>query len=106
MRSLPPAQTADTREGVLGGAPKAKILPVTVQGAEGTAIIAPDAVAAGIDWAVDHGADVINGSLDSSADADAMLFPSRRAARQSCECPRPRAASRTHLSGPGRAGRR
>ncbi|MFD0782440.1 type VII secretion-associated serine protease mycosin [Micromonospora azadirachtae] len=58
------------REGVLGVAPKAKILPVTVQGAEGVSVIAPDAVAAGIRWAVDHGADVINVSLGSSADAD------------------------------------
>ncbi|MGK5675336.1 type VII secretion-associated serine protease mycosin [Micromonospora sp. URMC 106] len=58
------------REGVLGVAPKAKLLPVTVQGAEGKAIIAPDALAAGIDWAVDHGADVINVSLGSSTDVD------------------------------------
>lgn len=58
------------REGVLGVAPKAKILPVTVQGREGESIIAPDAVAAGIDWAVDHGAHVINVSLSSSSDAD------------------------------------
>ncbi|MFG2059419.1 type VII secretion-associated serine protease mycosin [Micromonospora sp. NPDC048930] len=58
------------REGVLGVAPKAKILPVTVQGRKGASIIAPDAVAAGIDWAVDHGADVINVSLGSSTDAD------------------------------------
>ncbi|MGW4497966.1 type VII secretion-associated serine protease mycosin [Micromonospora sp. NPDC004336] len=58
------------REGVLGVAPKAKLLPVTVQGAKGKAIIAPDALAAGIDWAVDHGADVINVSLGSSTDVD------------------------------------
>ncbi|WP_433651967.1 type VII secretion-associated serine protease mycosin [Micromonospora zamorensis] len=58
------------REGVLGVAPKAKILPVTVQGREGVSNIAPDALAAGIDWAVDHGADVINVSLSSSTDAD------------------------------------
>ncbi|MER7332984.1 MULTISPECIES: type VII secretion-associated serine protease mycosin [unclassified Micromonospora] len=61
---------AGGREGVLGVAPKAKILPVTVQGAEGKAIIAPDALAAGIDWAVDHGADVVNVSLGSSTDVD------------------------------------
>ncbi|MGW0434907.1 type VII secretion-associated serine protease mycosin [Micromonospora sp. NPDC003197] len=56
-------------DGVLGIAPKAKILPVTVQSAK-QGIIAPDAVAAGIDWAVDHGADVINVSLSSSSDSD------------------------------------
>ncbi|MEU8326933.1 type VII secretion-associated serine protease mycosin [Micromonospora sp. NPDC048839] len=57
-------------EGVLGVAPKAKILPVTVQGREGVSIIEPVAVAAGIDWAVDHGADVINVSLSSSNNVD------------------------------------
>ncbi|GIJ79988.1 type VII secretion-associated serine protease mycosin [Micromonospora phaseoli] len=53
------------RDGILGVAPKAKILPVTIK-KEGNAPIAPTALAAGISWAVDAGADVINVSLSSS----------------------------------------
>ncbi|RIV34347.1 type VII secretion-associated serine protease mycosin [Micromonospora radicis] len=53
------------RDGVLGVAPKAKILPVTVKGAR-SPLIQPTAVAAGINWAVDQGADIINVSLGSS----------------------------------------
>lgn len=57
-------------EGVLGVAPKAKILPVTVQGREGATFVAPDAVAAGINWAIDHDADVINVSLSGGNAAE------------------------------------
>ena len=56
-------------DGVLGIAPKAKILPVTVA-SKNTEIISPTAVAAGIAWAIDHGADVINVSLSSSSDPE------------------------------------
>lgn len=59
----------DGRDGVLGVAPKAKILPITVQ-PKNTGIIPPDGIATAIDWAVDHGAQVINVSLSSSADSD------------------------------------
>ncbi|WP_341718055.1 type VII secretion-associated serine protease mycosin [Micromonospora sp. FIMYZ51] len=51
--------------GVLGVAPKAKILPVTVQNEQARAI-SPEAIATGINWAVDHGADIINVSLGGS----------------------------------------
>ncbi|GIJ29635.1 hypothetical protein Vqi01_47970 [Micromonospora qiuiae] len=53
------------RNGVLGVAPKAKILPVTVK-SERSPLIAPTALAAGINWAVDAGADIVNVSLSSS----------------------------------------
>ncbi|PZG13206.1 type VII secretion-associated serine protease mycosin [Micromonospora craterilacus] len=53
------------RDGVLGVAPKAKILPVTIK-SERSALIQPTALAAGINWAVDHGADIVNVSLSSS----------------------------------------
>ncbi|GGM60582.1 type VII secretion-associated serine protease [Micromonospora sonchi] len=57
------------RNGVLGIAPKAKILPVTIKGKR-SPLIAPAALAAGIDWAVDNGADVVNVSLSSSFNDD------------------------------------
>ncbi|PMR59583.1 type VII secretion-associated serine protease mycosin [Verrucosispora sp. ts21] len=53
------------RDGVLGVAPKAKILPVTIK-SERSPLIAPTALAAGINWAIDNGADIINVSLGSS----------------------------------------
>ena len=46
-------------DGLLGIAPKAKILPVTVW-PPGTMSLRPKDVAAGIRWSVDHGAQVIN----------------------------------------------
>lgn len=60
---------AGNRDGVLGIAPKAKILPVAVQAAN-QGIISPQALATGITWAADHGADVINVSLTSSSHDD------------------------------------
>ncbi|MEV4715256.1 type VII secretion-associated serine protease mycosin [Micromonospora sp. NPDC049374] len=53
------------RDGVLGIAPKAKILPITIM-SERSPLIQPTAIAAAINWAVDHGADIINVSLSSS----------------------------------------
>ncbi|MFI7026208.1 type VII secretion-associated serine protease mycosin [Micromonospora sp. NPDC049900] len=53
------------RDGVLGIAPKARILPVTIKSPR-AAVIAPTAIAAGIDWAVDNGADIVNVSLGAS----------------------------------------
>ncbi|MGW0505203.1 type VII secretion-associated serine protease mycosin [Micromonospora sp. NPDC003241] len=53
------------RDGVLGVAPKARILPVTIKSPR-AAVIAPTAIAAGIDWAVDNGADIVNVSLGAS----------------------------------------
>ncbi|GAA1346286.1 S8 family serine peptidase [Saccharothrix algeriensis] len=51
--------------GVLGVAPAARVLPVSV-GADG-ARFTTEAVAAGITWAVDQGADVVNLSLTTEA---------------------------------------
>src|SRR5262249_16851047 len=48
-------------------APKAKLMPVRVFGANGAATISQ--VIAGIYWAVDHGADVINMSFSTSQDS-------------------------------------
>lgn len=59
---------AGNADGILGIAPKAKILPVAVQAENG--MIPPKAVAAGILWSLDQGADVINISLTSSNDSD------------------------------------
>lgn len=53
------------RDGILGVAPKAKIYPVTVQ-KDGAGLIAPTALATGINLAIDAGVDVINVSLSSS----------------------------------------
>ncbi|WP_018254478.1 type VII secretion-associated serine protease mycosin [Salinispora mooreana] len=56
----------DGRDGVLGIAPKAKILPITVAGQRtgNLPIIEPSTVASGINWAIGQGADVINVSLN------------------------------------------
>jgi len=50
--------------GVSGGAPDAKIMPVRVLGADGAGD--DQVIADGIDWAVEHGADVVNLSLGDS----------------------------------------
>lgn len=52
----------DGRDGVLGVAPKAKILPITV----GEAFAVKSEIPTAIDWAVDQGADVINVSLSTT----------------------------------------
>ncbi|GAB1640889.1 type VII secretion-associated serine protease mycosin [Krasilnikovia sp. MM14-A1259] len=51
------------RDGVIGIAPKAKILPVAIVPRKG--LLTPDLVGSGIDWAIDHGANVINVSINS-----------------------------------------
>ncbi|WP_326550393.1 S8 family serine peptidase [Micromonospora sp. NBC_01813] len=57
----------DGRDGVLGVAPKAKILPVAIT-SPNTPIIPPRSIGTGIDWAVANGADIINVSLTGSSD--------------------------------------
>ncbi|WJK41454.1 S8 family serine peptidase [Solwaraspora sp. WMMA2056] len=56
------------RDGVLGVAPKAKILPFTLSSTR-TEIIRPESIALGITWAVNNGADIINVSLSGSSNA-------------------------------------
>ncbi|WJK33605.1 S8 family serine peptidase [Solwaraspora sp. WMMA2065] len=56
-----------SRDGVLGVAPKAKILPVAISSPT-TDIIPPRNLATGINWAVNSGADIINVSLAGSSD--------------------------------------
>ncbi len=55
------AQTTDNQLGVAGVAPSAAIMPIRVLDARGAGRWG--AIAAGIRWAADHGADVINMSL-------------------------------------------
>lgn len=59
------------KAGILGVAPKAKVLPVKVL--DGTGRGDDDVVAQGIRWAADHGADVISLSLGGGTDTPAML---------------------------------
>ena len=61
------AARPDNGRGVAGAAPGVRILPVRVLNSSGTGSTAD--VAAGIIWAVDNGAGVINLSLGSSADS-------------------------------------
>lgn len=58
----------DGRDGVLGVAPKAKILPITVTslGTGGLPLVNESGVADAIEWAIDQGADVINVSLSTT----------------------------------------
>jgi subtilisin family serine protease len=51
----------DTGQGVVGIAPRSKVMPVKVLNSQGTGTM--DKVVAGIRWAVDNGADIISMSL-------------------------------------------
>ena len=55
--------------GFTGVAPQAKILPVKISARDGADFTERD-VADGIRWAVDHGADIVNVSLDSPVSCD------------------------------------
>jgi serine protease len=59
------AADANNGKGIEGVAPEAKVMPVRVLDASGSGDA--DVVAKGIDWAVDHHADVINLSLGGDA---------------------------------------
>ena len=61
------AAVANNRTGIAGVAPGARILPVRVE--------SPEDVVAGIRWAADHGASVINLSLGIGAGAEGVLVP-------------------------------
>jgi len=70
------AASAGNGIGVAGVAPDARIMPVRVLDERGDGTL--DHVVAGVRWAVDHGADVLNLSL--SEDTQAILGPSLAAA--------------------------
>jgi subtilisin family serine protease len=69
------AQATDNNEGVAGIAPEASILPVRVFGYDARAggiTTTSEIVAAGIVWAADNGANVINLSLGGYSDANVV----------------------------------
>ncbi|GMA36739.1 S8 family serine peptidase [Demequina litorisediminis] len=58
------AAAAANDYGTIGAAPLAKIMPIRALNADGAG--SNESIAEGIDWAVEHGADVINLSLDET----------------------------------------
>ena len=66
------AAIGNNGEGVIGMAPKAKIMPLKVLGADGSGT--SDDIAAAITWAADNGADVINLSLGGSSNLLGRLY--------------------------------
>jgi len=68
------AAATDNGVGVAGVAPGARIMPVRVLGSDGSGGCGGSDVSAGIRWAADHGARVINMSLGS--DTEAVFGPS------------------------------
>ena len=63
------AAATNNGQGIAGVAPDAKIMPVKVLGEDGGSF---EEIAAGIRWAADHGADVINMSLGAIPGAQAF----------------------------------
>ena len=73
------AAVTNNGQGIAGVAPDAKIMPVKVLGEDGGSF---DEIAAGIRWATDHGADVINMSLGALPGVQALEITGiERAAR-------------------------
>ncbi|MGI9666200.1 MAG: S8 family serine peptidase [Acidimicrobiia bacterium] len=66
------AAIGNNNVGVVGMAPEAKIMPIKVLGEDGSG--STEDVAAGIVWAAENGADVINLSLGGSSDLLGRIF--------------------------------
>jgi type VII secretion-associated serine protease mycosin len=64
------AADRNNHRGIAGIAPLAKVMPVKVLGSDGSGTDAD--IAAGITWATDHGADIINLSLGGAGDDPAL----------------------------------
>lgn len=79
------AATSGNGIGIAGGAPGAKIMPVRVLGSDGTGDT--EVIADAVRWAVGHGADVINLSLDDTGPADRLRKggPLARALREASD---------------------